>query len=116
MSDRDETMEELVAAIEEHSGMDRDEIASCVGPGYGADAGWDGFLYTADAARFYREHDRLIDGLLADQADDFGVTVAEHVASFGRSDMAGTRDGRDNLIAWWALEHAAHYLNDLADA
>jgi hypothetical protein len=105
-------MEKLVEAIEAHSGMSRGEIIEA--GKYGADAGWAEFTYTVDGARFYREHDELVDELAEDVADSFGVSVAEMVAGFIRSDMADTRDGRDCLMAWFALEEAGRWLADEA--
>ena len=101
----------LLCAIREHSGMEDDEIREA--GEYGADTGWPEFTYTADGARFYRENDELIDALAAEEADEMGYDdVAALVASFTRSDMAQNRDGRDCLMAWWALETAGRYHAD----
>lgn len=106
-----DTMRRLVAAIERHSGMGLDEIREA--GEHGADTGWPGFTYTADGATFYREHDELVDAVAQDMADSLGQTVAELVAGFARSDMAETRDGRDCLMAWFALEEAGRWLADI---
>lgn len=103
-------MRQLIDAIERHSGMGHGEIREA--GEHGADTGWPGFTYTIDAATFYRENDALIDELAQDTADNFGQTVAAMVASFARSDMADTRDGRDCLMAWFALEEAGRWLAD----
>ena len=110
----DDRMDELVAAIREHSGMDDDQIREA--GEHGADAGWPGFTYTGDAAGFYRSHSDLIDEMLVDEAEDFGYSnVAALVAAFSRADMCDTRDGHDNLLAWYALETAGRYLADKDD-
>lgn len=111
----DEQALELVRAIREHSGL---ELSSIRDAGtYGADSGFAGFTYTVDGAEFYRANDRLIDELLADDAEEFGFdSVPAFVASFQRSDMAETRDGHDCLLAWYALETAGRWLNDRRDA
>lgn len=108
-----EIYEELLVAIREHSGMDDDEIRDVVGVGRGADAGYPGFTYTTDGAEFYRKHDNLIDEIAWELAEDLGyASVAEFVATFGRADMADTRDGRDCLMAWFALEEVSRWLQD----
>lgn len=105
---------QLVDAIREHSGMDVDEIISA--GEHGADAGWPEFTYTVDGARFYREHDDKIDELAQSMADDMGYeSVAELVATFTRRDMADSRDGRDCLMAWFALEECGRWLADNRD-
>jgi hypothetical protein len=102
----------LLDAIKEHSGLDDDEIRQA--GEYGADTGWLGFTYTIDAAEFYRSNADLVDELLQDGADSFGYpNVAAFVASFNRADMADTRDGLDNLKAWYALEEVGRWLEDL---
>lgn len=113
MTTTDPRMELLLEAIRRHSGMGDEEIREA--GEHGADAGWPGFTYTADAAGFYRENADIIDEMLADTADSMGVTVAGLIATFARADMADTRDGRDNLLAWYALEEAGHYLADRGD-
>ena len=103
----------LLEAIRRHSGMDDDQIRQA--GEHGADAGWAGFTYTGDGAEFYRANDERIDAMIADDADDFGVSVAEFIAGFVRSDMADTRDGRDCLLAWYALESAGRMLAEAGD-
>jgi len=104
-------MSELLAAIREHSSMDNDQIRQA--GEHGADTGWPGFTYTIDGAEFYRANDRIIDEMLADDADSMGLdSVAALIATFGRADMADTRDGRDCLLAWYALETVGRALAD----
>jgi len=113
MTAMDPTTRKLYDAIREHSGMERAQIVEA--GEHGADAGWPGFTYTRDGAEFYRTNDEAIDELLAELADDMGQTVAELIASFTRSDMVDTRDGRDCLLAWFALEHVGRQLADMDD-
>jgi len=102
---------ELLRAIREHSEMELGQISEA--GEHGADAGWPGFTYTTDGADFYRANRDTIDGMLQEAADDFGhKDVAELVASFTRSDMADTDDGRACLLAWYALEEVGRRLND----
>lgn len=107
----DERLDALVAKIKDHSNMDDDQLIDA--GAHGADAGWPGFTYTGDAAQFTRENAELIYELLSEDAEDFGFdNIPAFVATFARADMAETRDGYDNLLAWYALERAGRYLAD----
>ncbi len=102
---------ELVKAIREHADLELSTIRDA--GRYGADAGFGGFTYTADAADFYDANEALIYDLLRDDAESFGAeSIDAMVAGFGRSDMLDTPDGRKCLLAWYALETAGHWLND----
>jgi len=107
----DVKLERLLAAIREHSGMGDDEIREA--GEHGADTGWPGFTYTGDAAEFTRDNAELVYDLLAEDAEEFGYeSIPAFVATFTRADMADTKDGYDNLLAWYALERAGRYLAD----
>jgi hypothetical protein len=109
-----DTYEQLAEAIREHSSMDNDQIREA--GKYSADAGWPGFTYTVDGADFYRANAEHIDELLADMADSMGLdNVAALIATFTRADMADTRDSRDCLLAWFALEEVGRWLADQDD-
>jgi hypothetical protein len=104
-------MTSLLRAVREHGSLSLDDIEQA--GEHGADSGWSGFTYTSDGADFTREHRSLIWELLAEEAESFGSeSVAAHVASFTRSDMAETPDGFDCLLAWWALETVGRYVSD----
>lgn len=102
------TQEQLLNAIQEHSGMDHEQIRDA--GIHGADAGWPGFTYTADAVEFYCENKEAIWELLNEEADSLGMTVLEMIASFNRKDMADTPAGFENLLAWFALEEVGRGL------
>jgi hypothetical protein len=105
---------DLLAAIQEHSGMERDRIREA--GEHGADAGWPGFTYTTDGAEFTRANRELVWSLLTEEADEFGFeNVPAFVASFTRADMADTEDGFDCLLSWYALETAGRWVADHAD-
>jgi len=105
----DDRMTRLLAAIREHSGMDDDQIREA--GEHGADAGWPGFTYTNEAAGFTRDNAELVYELLGEDAEEFGYdSIPAFVATFARADMADSRDGYDNLLAWYALERAGRYL------
>ena len=99
----------LLKAIREHSGLELDAIRDAAN--HGADSGYGGFTYTSDAASFTRDNADLVYEILGEDAEDFGFdSIPEFVASFHRADMADSRDGYDNLLAWYALEAAGRWL------
>jgi len=102
-------MDRLVKAVKRHSGMTPDEIVQA--GEHGADAGWPGFTYTVDTNRFYDRHADLIWELLAEQADEFGEKhPLALIAKFNSAHSVDTDHGFKNLLAWYALEEAGHYL------
>jgi hypothetical protein len=96
----------MIRAIKDHSEMDVAQIVEA--SKYGADAGWPGFTYTSDCVDFYNANESAIQEMLHEDADNFGQTVPEMIAGFGRAEMADTPDGLANLLAWYALERAGH--------
>ncbi|MBE7465632.1 MAG: hypothetical protein HS116_19330 [Planctomycetes bacterium] len=103
-------MQDLIKAIRRHSGMDYEQIVEA--GEHGADAGWPGFTYTRDAARFYDRNKAAIWDLLNERADDLGEPVLQMIAQFNRSDMTGDVHQFENLLAWFALEEAGRWLAD----
>lgn len=103
-----EAHERLYRAIRRH--LDLGNLRDVVRGG--ADAGWPGFTYTSDCVRFYRKHKDDIWELLTEAAEQQGMKPMELVASFGRSDMAETPEGFENLLAWFALEEIARMVDD----
>lgn len=107
----DQAAVELLRAIRKHSGMELSSIRDA--GNYGADTGFAGFSYTEDGAAFYRANSDTIDAVLQEDAEEFGYpNVGAFIASFIRSDMTNTRDGRDCLIAWYVLESVGRWLNE----
>ena len=52
---------------------------------------------------------------LNEDAEDFGYDSPEaFVATFGRSDMLWSEDGRKNLLVWFMAERTAHEITDEA--
>jgi hypothetical protein len=102
---------------------------------HGADAGWPGFSYHSETARFFKTHKKDILSLVDQMADDFGMNKLEFVAGFvclsrliespkdkaemldeiGRC-LYGTPDHEDvlvpNALAWFALETVARAFCD----
>lgn len=104
----DESMKALVKAIKRHSGMDSDQIIEA--GEHGADAGWPGFTYTADAAKFFAKNAEQVWELLYESASDQGLNIPEMIGQFNRVDMAESWDGFQNLLAWFALEESGRWL------
>ena len=83
---------------------------------HGADAGWSGFTYTGECAKFYRDNMTLIDDMIAEMSDDMGHdNVAQFIGTWGRADMAQDGDQLDNLKAWFALEACGQWIQDQRD-
>lgn len=109
-------MPQRILAIRKHSGMTPRQIVQA--GEHGADTGWPGFTYTADCCEFFDAHAEDIWEQLDNMAENLGSkNVAELIAGFGRTDMAYCWDGFRNLLAWFALEEAGHWLaNIIAEA
>ncbi len=106
---QDEQATQLLRAIREHAGLELSSIRDA--GNYGADAGFGGFTYTQDGADFYDANEDLIYDMLREDANQLGYDSPDAlVASFSRSDMLETPDGRKCLLAWYALEEAGHWL------
>jgi hypothetical protein len=81
---------------------------------HSADAGFSGFIYTAECVDFYEQHEDAIYAMLQEDADSMGYSnIEEMVSNFGRSDMLDSPDGRKNLLAWYALETVARRETDI---
>ena len=79
----------------------------------GADAGWPGFCYTSECVEFYDANEDDIWEALREDADDFGhASAIELVATFHRGDMLSDPDTFKNLLAWYALESVARWVED----
>ena len=101
--------EKLYRAIQDHTGLPDSDILQA--GQYGADAGWNGFIYYGECCEFYDSNELEIYELLNYQADDMGFSnVEEMISRFNRSDMLDTPEGRKNLLAWFALEEVGRWL------
>ncbi len=108
----DETYTKLLHAIREHSGL---ELATIRQAGeHGADAGWGGFTYYSDTCAFTAANRSAIMDAISDDADEFGQTVPEFIASWTCAQNGGMDDetGFDNGLAWYALEAVGRRLAD----
>lgn len=106
-------MEALYRAVKEHSGLEDDSIVDA--GRHGADAGWGGFTYYQDTTTFYRLNEGLIWSLVQENADSFGMTPMELIASFGGAKHVYDGDQLENLLAWFALEEVGRWLEDNPD-
>jgi hypothetical protein len=74
---------------------------------HGADTGWPGLTYYSDTVPFFERHKDAIFELLAQDADDQGVTIPALIASFRIADSIGDYDTFANALAWYAAEAVA---------
>lgn len=101
--------EKLVKAVRRQLGGTRewqDETFHEVNA-HGADAGFSGFIYTEECAKFFERNAEEIWELAVEQADDQGENVLTMIAGFGRKDMVESWPQFENLMAWFALEEVA---------
>ena len=78
----------------------------------GADAGFSGFIYTTECVEFYDANEGDIMEMAENEAEGLGYpSVMAMATEFVRADMLGMGiDGYKNLMAWYALEQVAGYL------
>lgn len=79
---------------------------------HGADAGWPRITYTADTVKLFDRYGDEIWEMLADDADDQGLSVPALIAQFQRVDMAETLPTFKNLMVWYACEKIAREIAD----
>ena len=93
--------------------LDPDQIEDLAG--HGADAGWPGLTDTSECVELFDRFQEEIREALNEDAEAFGFDSPEaFVATFGRSDMLWSEDGRKNLLAWYMAERTAHEITDEA--
>lgn len=106
----------------------------------GANGGFSGFIYYSETRAFAREYMDLILEALTEDAQECGLSVSEHVASFRCLDVdvitgchpenfeaqfwrvVYQKDTAEdcettilNALSWWALEHVAFRVECMAD-
>ena len=91
--------------------LDAEQIEDLAG--HGADAGWPGMTYTSDCVELFERFEGEIREALNEDAEAYGYDTPEaFVATFSRSDMLWTEDGRKTLLAWYMAERTAHEITD----
>ena len=91
--------------------LDADQLADLAR--YGADTGWPGLTYTADCVELYDRYAHEIRDALNEDAEAFGYDNPEAlVATFARSDMLWSDDGRKNVLIWYMAERTAREITD----
>ena len=86
--------------------LDPDQIADLAR--YGADTGWPGLTYTADCVELYASYADEIRAALNEDAEDMGYDSPEAlVATFNRSDMLWSEEGRRSLLVGYMAERTA---------
>ena len=77
-------------------------------------------IYTADCVRFYKRHQKEIDGLLAQMVSDTGLAPHElfkgnsHNMGWDAEDPLARDDTNQNILAWFGFEETARRLADRA--
>ena len=93
---------------------------------HGIDGGFSGFTYYADTVQFFRDNKREIKQRAREDANEYGVTLAEFIAGFKCVSLtalmveAALDDEPDmddyqtvaNALAWYAAETVAHELTE----
>ena len=83
---------------------------------HGADTGWPGLTYTSDCVELFDRFEGEIRDALNEDAEAFGYDSPEaFVATFRRSDMLWSEDGRKNLLVWFMAERMAHSITEEED-
>ena len=91
--------------------LDAEQIEDLAG--HGADAGWPGMTYTSDCVELFERFHEEIREALNEDAEAFGFDCPEaFIATFSRSDMLWSEDGRKNLLAWFMAERTAHEITE----
>jgi hypothetical protein len=103
--------QKLYRAIKNHSEL---EDYSIIEAGqHGADAGWNGFIYTKECIEFYEQNESDIWELLREESESMGYkNPQEMISGFRRQDMLDDPDQFKNLLAWFALEEIGRWLED----
>ena len=93
--------------------LDAEQIEDLAG--HGADAGCPGLTYTSDCVELFERFEEEIREALNEDTESFGFDSPEaFIATFRRSDMLWSEDGRRNLLAWYMAERTAHEITDEA--
>lgn len=75
---------------------------------YGADAGFPGLIHTGDCVELYDRYEDDIRAALEEDAEAHGYDSPEaFVATFNRSDLLWSEDGRKTLLVWYLAERVA---------
>lgn len=70
--------------------------------------------YYSDTVKFYNEHQKDIDQLLADLIDSTGESVSSLFKDWDESDPLCRDTNNQNLLAWFGFEEAARNICDRA--
>jgi len=76
--------------------------------GHGCSAGFPGLTYYTDTAKLYEKFKDEIFSMLADDAEDQGVTIPELIASFNGAKDVWDSGTFENLLVWYAAERIAY--------
>ena len=78
---------------------------------HGADTGWPGLTYTSDCVELFERYAEEIREALHEDTEAFGYDSPEaFMATWRRSDMLWSEEGRKNLLVWYMAERTAYGL------
>ena len=81
--------------------------------GHGADTGWPGLTYTSECVELFERYEDEIREALNEDTEAYEFDSPEaFVATFRRSDMLWSEDGRKTLLAWFMAERTAHEITE----
>jgi hypothetical protein len=79
---------------------------------YGASGGFPGLTYYTDTVALHDRHEDEIWDALYEDAESFGQTIPELIASFGSAKDVGTLTQLKNLLVWYMAERVARSVAD----
>ena len=100
----------LYDAVKRQLGIKGDELKETLQDvaSHGADAGFHGFIYYTETAKFYDKYEDLIWEALETDTEDMGEkTPLAFIASFTGAKNVTNPATFKNLLAWYALERVA---------
>ncbi|MBC8395096.1 MAG: hypothetical protein H8E05_00200 [Bacteroidetes bacterium] len=110
------TLENLKTAILKHMDcVDDEDFRNTMRDvsSHGADGGVPSFTYTKDCVDFYEDNEDYIYELANETAENMGYdSVIKFISDFNNAYMADSADGHKNLLAWFALEEVARWMED----
>lgn len=79
---------------------------------HGADKGYAGLIYYHDTCKLYSRFNEEIWEMLGDDADNFGQSPLQLIASFNSANTVCSAVTFENLLTWYAAERTARQLTD----
>lgn len=71
-----------------------------------------GLIYYTDTTAFYLKHQREIQALITELADDCGCSIGDLLRDWDKSDPFANETSNQNLLAWFGFEETARRMHD----